>query len=286
MEPKECRVLTARSLLAIMLGRLEMSIPSCIDAYINLSKAIFQPRRYSASVIGRVIDKINVQERFSSSILEQAIVGLLERNGQTRDSPLQCETPTKCKIFVCATRKQTGGRVLFRSYSSGRSQGLDCTILEAARATSAAPSFFNSVSIGPLGEKFIDGAIGCNNPVREVMAEAYDIWPSELHRNLVMVSIGTGQPTVQPIGENLVDFARTAVKFATETEHTASEFARDHPELVSRYFRFSVAKGLENVGLEEYKKLATVSSVTADYLGLEEVRRALQDCARALRALE
>ena len=178
--------------------------------------------------------------------------------------------------------------MLFRSYSSRRSQGLDCTILEAARATSAAPSFFNSVSIGPLGEKFIDGAIGCNNPVREVMAEAYDIWPSELHRNLVMVSVGTGQPTVRPIGENLVEFARTAVKFATETEHTASGFARDHPELQStkkRYFRFSVAKGLENVGLEEYKKLATVSSVTADYLGLEEVRRTLQDCARVLRAV-
>lgn len=45
---------------------------------------------------------------------------------------------------------------------------------EAARATSAASSFFNSIYIGDEG--FVDDASGANNPIDEVWSEARDIW--------------------------------------------------------------------------------------------------------------
>ena len=56
----------------------------------------------------------------------------------------------------------------FRSYQStrGSSDLLRKTkIWEAARATSAAPSFFDSIKIGEYGEEFTDGGTGANNPV-------------------------------------------------------------------------------------------------------------------------
>ena len=48
------------------------------------------------------------------------------------------------------------------------------TVLEAARATSAAASYFEPVTIRSL--KFVDGALGANNPVDEVWNEALNIW--------------------------------------------------------------------------------------------------------------
>jgi predicted acylesterase/phospholipase RssA len=47
-------------------------------------------------------------------------------------------------------------------------------IWEAARATSAATTFFKPITIGD--ETFIDGATGANNPVRYMLAEARDVF--------------------------------------------------------------------------------------------------------------
>ena len=45
-------------------------------------------------------------------------------------------------------------------------------IWEACRATSAAATFFDPVSIGPYGEEFIDGATESNNPIERLLEEA------------------------------------------------------------------------------------------------------------------
>ena len=45
-------------------------------------------------------------------------------------------------------------------------------IWEAARATSAASSFFDPIKIGQFGEEFVDGAVGANNPVAQLWNEA------------------------------------------------------------------------------------------------------------------
>ena len=48
------------------------------------------------------------------------------------------------------------------------------TIVEAALATSAATTFFKSVTIGV--RKYVDGALGSNNPVEYVWNEAQSKW--------------------------------------------------------------------------------------------------------------
>lgn len=45
-------------------------------------------------------------------------------------------------------------------------------IWEAARATSAASSFFDDITIA--GEGFVDGATGANNPIFKLWTEAAD----------------------------------------------------------------------------------------------------------------
>ena len=79
-------------------------------------------------------------------------------------------------------------------------------IWEAALATSAASTFFDAITLGPDNEKFVDGATGANNPINQVCAEAGDVWKSDepLENSLqVLVSIGTGVPSVEAFGNTL-----------------------------------------------------------------------------------
>ena len=70
----------------------------------------------------------------------------------------------------------------------------NCEIWEAARATSAAPTFFKRIKIGPSGSgiDYVDAGIGCNNPIKQVMAEAARVFGEEAPVGCI-ISIGTGQ---------------------------------------------------------------------------------------------
>lgn len=52
-------------------------------------------------------------------------------------------------------------------------------IWEAARATSAAPTFFKRICIGSKGaeEEFLEGGMGCNNPVLKPIEVAKEAFP-------------------------------------------------------------------------------------------------------------
>jgi hypothetical protein len=154
-------------------------------------------------------------------------------------------------------------------------------IWEAARATSAASSFFDPIIIGKDGEEFTDGATGNNNPVEEVYREAREIWPESAIR--CFVSIGTGIPAVTDFGDNLKEIGKSIIKISIETENTAEAFKKRVGEykLQGRYFRFNTT-GLEGVGLEEYKKRALIASATKRYLGKVDVLGQINECVRAL----
>jgi len=84
--------------------------------------------------------------------------------------------------------------VLFRSYESLEPHP-NCCIWEAARATSAAPTFFKRIEIG-RAQPYIEGGLGRNNPSRVVLDEAKALFGTR-HIGCLM-SIGTGQ--VKTIG--------------------------------------------------------------------------------------
>lgn len=77
--------------------------------------------------------------------------------------------------FVCAFTKALNVPVRLRSYANNAAADAlgtsNCAIWEAARATSAAATFFDPIQIGR--QKFVDGATGFNNPVEAVFEEAH-----------------------------------------------------------------------------------------------------------------
>ena len=91
--------------------------------------------------------------------------------------------------------------VLFRTYPVRKNETFNCTIWEAARATSAAPTFFKSIEIGGPGtrHRYIDGGVGLNNPTAQVLLEAESVFPGR--PIACIISIGAGQTEMASISK-------------------------------------------------------------------------------------
>lgn len=131
--------------------------------------------------------------------------------------------------FVCAVSKDLNGIGRLRSYSYPWKRFPPCTICEAALATLAASGFFDAVQIGAC--RYVDGALGANNPVEQVEGEASDLWCRESGSLQLLVkcfvSIRTGNPGKKPIEDRVNKFiSKTLVSIATKTEKTAALFIK------------------------------------------------------------
>jgi len=75
-----------------MLGRLRMTIDECIDAYLSLSDQIFQKKRHRVTIKG------NIQGRFDSEELAQAVKKIVTGKGLQEDTLLKDESGDACKM--------------------------------------------------------------------------------------------------------------------------------------------------------------------------------------------
>jgi len=150
-----------------------------------------------------------------------------------------------------------------------------CKIWQAARATSAAPTFFKRIKIGRKQE-YIDGGMGCNNPSEVVLDEAKVLFGDRPIGCLV--SIGAGQPEVigikkpgffqQFIPTDVINALKdTATDCNTTHQATSGRFAN----LPNTYFRLNVEQGMQGIKLSEWEKLSIVEAHTAQYLGDRDV---------------
>ena len=193
--------------------------------------------------------------------------------------------------FVCAKAAEITTTVLFRSYTSSEIlNNIPATICEAIRATSAATSFFDPVIIGPRKRKFVDGAFGANNPIEQLWNEAQNVWcPNDIDLKDMLkciISLGTGNPGLRPLSEGVLKLlSESLVRIAAETEDTAKLFVKRHRQLYEQkcYFRFNVQQGLQDVGLEEYKKVALIDAATSEYMDMQGTKTASKECAMNLK---
>lgn len=159
--------------------------------------------------------------------------------------------------------------------------------MEAALATSAAPTFFDPVQIGD--RTYVDGAMGANNPSFEVEKEASNIW-CEVSGRLeplvkMFISVGTGNPGINPVSDRAWKFvSESIVKVATETTETEEMFSsRWRGYLDTRYFRFNVEQGLQNLGIAEYQQISLISAATDEYLESGKTGPRVRACVLNLR---
>jgi hypothetical protein len=86
------------SLIAIMLGRLHMSVQDCIDTYQELSERVFKPKRSSLNFPGKGKDLWTLAGAFDEKELERAIAEIVVKTGEGADAKLLEPTSPKCKV--------------------------------------------------------------------------------------------------------------------------------------------------------------------------------------------
>ena len=181
--------------------------------------------------------------------------------------------------------------VLFRTYASKKEPPISCTVWQAARATSAAPIFFERVFIGPASRRqpYIDGGVGRNNPTAQVLEEAEVEFPG---RNIAcLISIGTGKlatinvPKPDFFQRNVVaiDVIKAMVAIATDCEKTAEDMEKKFKHLPKTYFRFNVEQGLQTVKLGDWDRMDEVAAHTQQYMKISEVDQRLATAVQAIR---
>ena len=182
------------------------------------------------------------------------------------------------------------GPTLFRSYDVAKNKEYNCEIWEAARATSAAPTFFKRIKIGPSGSgiDYVDAGIGCNNPIKQVMAEAARVFGEEAPVGCI-ISIGTGQSGSVGLAQPETfqkwiptDLIKGLKEIATDSGRIAEEMELRYKNIPGLYNRFDVDRGLNSVSLAEWKQLGTVREHTKNYMRLEVIDRRVDHVVRAL----
>jgi Patatin-like phospholipase len=223
--------------------------------------------------------------------------------------------------FVVATKglRAEGPPTLFRSYQCEGHNASECAIWEAARATSAAPTFFKPIKIAvpPPGATYVDGGLAHNNPSELALSEAAKIWTNT--RKFYLISIGTGRlepvsvlepqsssasnksgtasvlewiPGGRKIGKvsagltTITKIGEACVQLATNSEYVHQRLfmlsiSKD-PGKRFPYHRFNVDQGMKDVKLQEWEKLEEIAVHTTAYMEDGEEIKRKNECVQYL----
>ena len=216
----------------------------------------------------------------------------IDRNRTHRNAGRKIFKPLPCvhtstdlvTSFVCVTNKDVSKPFRLRNYRSAWEPGTECTIWQAARATSAAPLYFPPIRFGKPPANYVDGGLNYNNPVRSLYDEAKNVWGKSNQEIKCILSVGTGVPPLKATGDTGKQILKSVAAIATDTQKTADEFSEEMAHLPENakvdYFRLNIDRGLENMKLEEWKDFDMLTGATSYYLNNHKAD--LDRCANAL----
>ncbi|KAI9813524.1 MAG: hypothetical protein M1826_002493 [Phylliscum demangeonii] len=227
------------------------------DWFIALALALNAYNTIAGSVFSKENKKWTTQDGlFRATTLQNRVEDLVALQNRGDFMLDEADRSALGKAFVAAMPAHDMAHPrLFRTHSAREHASGNCKIWEAARATTAAATFFKRIVIGQ--EEFIDAGIKCNNPAIRLLSEAQTVFGGDRPLNC-LVSIGTGHPGVigLPKPDPFQKILPTAVinvlkRIATDCEGTAHELSERFANASSSYFRFNVTHGAGSISLEE-----------------------------------
>ncbi|KAF2195453.1 FabD/lysophospholipase-like protein [Zopfia rhizophila CBS 207.26] len=207
-------------------------------------------------------------------------------------------TKTAVTAVYKGTKKAGTGQILLRSYDSRKEPAIEpnCRIWEAGRATCATALAFKPIQVGQ--SVFLDEGAGKYNPAPQILDEAVcNEWPG---REVgVFISIGTGkrpEGTTQQqhlwwegfVSSGVGDFAEARRKLIGKIEDCEKIHLSMKDHLAKRqvnpenYYRLNVSVGVGEFGMNEWNRLAEISTNTRMYLAESEVQSKNLDAAAKL----
>ncbi|PHH51573.1 Vegetative incompatibility protein HET-E-1 [Ceratocystis fimbriata CBS 114723] len=260
-------------IIAIMLGRLKMSIARSIEEYKSLASEIFVPEPTPSPTIPTIA--------FSATRLEAAIKRMIRNNCAdskclqrknerhatgtdtcTHEDMLFAQQDcTKTAVLAMTKDNIETLPTLFKTYHvPGCLEG--CKVWEVARATSAAITLFDPIKLGRDEIEFIDASYGYNNPCEALISEAKEQFPG---RRIMILSIGTGLGDVVEISDSRDSVLEALKKMATTSKDTDLRLKRKYTS-PGVYYRFNVENGLKNGQQLDGHKLNRISAHAWNYV--------------------
>jgi hypothetical protein len=190
---------------------------------------------------------------------------------------------------------------LFRTYNNRERAASGYEIWQVARATSAAPTFFDPIQIG--NKEYSDGGVGNNNPIIRTLQDVVEVaGTSSIEQALgILISIGAGQkPSARlkvkhkfPLFSNwkpvkqLSKLVRNLVNIAGNVEeaHNYIQYAMRNAEF-RHYYRWTGGEEVGGLGMDEWEPNPKGNKAkTADFIR-DNVRAYMEqpDIAAQIRA--
>ncbi|KAG6894201.1 hypothetical protein C0993_012074, partial [Termitomyces sp. T159_Od127] len=139
----------------------------------------------------KVFSDIKTWPKFKATVFESGIRTILGSAGLSGNVLMQEGNPI-CKSFVVALPSTNVTPMVFRTYEA-LYDNYDCTVVQAACATTATPDLFKPMSINSNGmiESFVGAGLNDSNPINIMLEEAVMLFG--LSQSVAcMVSIGAG----------------------------------------------------------------------------------------------
>ncbi|KAG8787545.1 hypothetical protein FRC12_015468 [Ceratobasidium sp. 428] len=330
VQPYECFDLIAGTstggLIAIMLGRLKMTVEQCIGRYERLAKDVFgrgAVEKYEGvqgvfqhgwdkavslmpDLSRKIVKVASGYYMYNAEELRKAIQGVVKDHDNQGPDAKMLDASDGCKVavFACNANNVNNSPVKhFRTYWVRDDTSSNTKIWEAARATTAAPAYFDSIQIGE--EEFVDGGLQVNNPVLTAVPEALIAFDKA--RTIgCLLSVGTGLPPDLALSKhegitgglrNFGNLLQALFAQATNSQlaHLAVEDLHNRGLLAEKYFRFNAKVDIPEqrdakfsdkmISLDDVDSLEKFKEFTMKYLNTLEVQQQIQKCADQLQEL-
>lgn len=162
-------------------GRPKFNATEVVDLYLKNGGDIFNiSLGHKLRTMGGILD-----EKYPESGLEKALLRYFE------DTKLS-ELLKPCLITSYDIKRRQGH--FFTQHDAVRKKGWDFLVREVARATSAAPTYFQCSDVKSVSEvsyPLIDGGVFVNNPSLCAFAEVYNEYKT-VPNQMAILSLGTG----------------------------------------------------------------------------------------------
>ncbi len=168
--------------------RPKYSAEQAVQLYLGYGDRIFDiPVFHRLRTQGGLTD-----EKYPAAELEKALVNFL--GDTTISSFLKPCLITAYEI----TRREA---FFFRQHRAKKDDAFDFFARDAARATSAAPTYFECASVkppeNPIAYALVDGGVFANNPALCAYAEVRSMKPDLMAKDMIFVSLGTGSNNLE-----------------------------------------------------------------------------------------
>ncbi|KAF8602162.1 FabD/lysophospholipase-like protein [Ceratobasidium sp. AG-I] len=268
--------------MLILMGRLKLTIDLTIIYCVEISEKVFGNKKwlsrdsvFSATALERLIGKIVARH------CGRADARMIDSEGQSDG----------CKVMVCARTADAirAGTTCIRTYRVSANQGPECTIVEAVRATTAAPGMFKRAHIKEQGVtvSYVGGGLGCNNPTDKLLVDIATVFPER--PIACVVSIGCGQVHSGDVPDATIYDAFLPSKLLPVMQSIAMDCDETHQDLARRfehakdaYFRFNTEHGMQGIDQSDATMLSKVQAHAQAYLHDVLATTCMDSAARAV----